>query len=381
MSPSNPPAPHRKPRVAVVVISAAVVVLVAGLLAWGPGRSTRGDAAARAKGPRAVTGTAGTGTGATTRTTTGPGGARCTVSVTSYGASTSSSDNAPAFQAAVDAGVGGTVCVPAGTFAFTSEVVIDSAEVLTGAGASATTLVETAAGHNLLADRADGTVVEDLTLDTQTHQGGIAFSTGASHVTLRDAHVRSGRTPGHFALYFAGPPGARLGSPVYSTGNVLEDVTVSDQICDDGVSWSFQRDGTIADVSETGSRLALYADAGTTVDGYRYTPGPCTPSDDGFWITQPASDITIEHFVSSGAAGDVCALANARPCSHVTIEDEVAPTGILHVGNVTGLTVTGSTVGGVVVFAPLGATGTWSSSRPTSARCANGPVAIAGLGC
>ncbi len=381
MPPPSSPRPRRVPRVVAAVV--AVVVVAAGLVAWGLVRSSGGTTASSAHRARAVPSPlgAGTGTGSTALAGTGAGDTHCTVSVTSFGASTSSPDNAPAFQAAVDAGAGGTVCVPAGTFAFTSEVVITGAEVLTGAGASATTLVETVAGHNLLADRADGTVVEDLTLDTQTHQGGIAFSTGASHVTLRDAHVLSGHTPGHFALYFAGPPGARLDAPRYSTGNVLEDVTVSDQICDDGVSWSFQRDGTISDVSETGSRLALYADAGTTVDGYRYTPGPCLSSDDGFWITQPTSNVTIEHFVSSGAAGDVCALVNARPCSHVTIEDEVAPAGILHVGNATGLTVRGSTVRGVVVFAPLGATGTWSASQPTSARCAKGLVVIAGLTC
>ena len=186
-------------------------------------------------------------------------GVRCTVSVTQYGASTSASDNAAAFDAAFSAGAGGTVCVPAGTWRVTSQIVIPAAETVRGAGAGRTTLLQTVADHNLLQARASHTVVEDLTLDTQTYDGGIAFASGASYVTLRDAVVRSGRQPGHFAIYFAGggPHGATPAHPHYAHGNVIENVTVNDQICDDGVSWSFQADGRIRNVSETGSRLAL----------------------------------------------------------------------------------------------------------------------------
>lgn len=319
-------------------------------------------------------------------TTTVPsgGGAEgpCAVSVTAYGASTGAADNTAAFQAAVVAGEGRVVCIPAGTWRLTSQLVVPAAEVLTGAGPGSTTLTETVKDHNLLQVRGDGTVVEALTLDTQTYDGGIAFSTGANHVTLRDAEVRSGNQPGRFAVYFAGPRGATALAPYYSTGNTLENVVVSDQICDDGVSWSFQTDGTIEHVHETGSRLALYIDNGTTVNGYHYTPGPCTADDDGYWITPPSRGITVEGFVSSGAAGEICPNSTkGRSCTNITVAAEHAPLGTLKIGDVTGLGVRDTVVRGVSVNTVAGATGTWVASVPATARCIGSPVAIVGLSC
>ena len=129
------------------------------------------------------------------------------------------------------------------------------------------------------------------------------FSSGVSHATLRNASVLSGNQPGHFAIYFAGPRGATAANPVFSAGNTLDNVVVGDQICDDGVSWSFQTDGTVNNVRETGSRLALYIDNGTTVNNYQYTPGPCRPVDNGYWITPPSCNITINGFASSERQG------------------------------------------------------------------------------
>jgi hypothetical protein len=306
----------------------------------------------------------------------------CSVSVSEYGASTSASNNAAAFQAAIDAGEGGTVCIPAGTWKVTSQIIVPAAETLTGAGSNRTTLLQTVTGHNLLQVKGQGTVVEGLTLDTQTHDGGVAFSTGASHVTLRNAQVRGGNQPGHFAIYFAGPRGATVADPHFSTGNILENVVVNDQICDDGVSWSFQTDGTINNVHETGSRLALYVDNGTTVDGYQYTPGPCKAQDYGYWITPPSQNITLNGFFSSGAAGKICPNTSlAHGCSNITVDGERAPRGTLQIGDVTSLRVLDSTVGEVVITTATGATGTWTSSRPLSARCKGTPVKIVGLLC
>jgi hypothetical protein len=160
-------------------------------------------------------------------------GVACTVSVTRYGASTESADNTAAFDAAFRAGAGGTVCVPAGEWRVTSKILIPASETVTGAGTGRTTLLQTVADHDLLQARASHTVVENLTLDTQTDNGGIAFATGARDVTLRNAVVRSGRQPGHFAIYFAGPRGATPTRPRYSRGNVLAHVVVNDEISDD----------------------------------------------------------------------------------------------------------------------------------------------------
>ena len=304
----------------------------------------------------------------------------CTVTVTQYGASTRSANNAPAFQSAIDAGAGGTVCVPPGTWDFETQVIIYSAEVFTGAGTGKTTLMQTVADHNLLQVKGDSTIVQDLTLDTQTYNGGIPFASGASHVTLRNAHVLSGNQPGHFAVYFAGPSGATAAAPRYSTGNTIDNVAINDKICDDGLSWSFQQDGAIRNVSELGSRLALYIDSSTTVDNYSYTPGPCTQADNGFWITPPSENITITNFVSSGEGGKICPNLNGRPCTNITIDNERAK-GVLAIGDVTNLIVRRTIVGNIYIFTNTGATGKWESSQPVSALCNHGSIHISGLQC
>lgn len=305
----------------------------------------------------------------------------CTLSVTRYGASTTAMDNAAAFDNAFRAGVGGTVCIPAGTWRVTSQVVIPGPETVTGTGAGRTTLIQTISDHNLLQARAAYTVVENMTLDTQTYDGGIAFSTGASHVMLRNADVRSGNQPGRFAIYFAGPRGATPRAPRYSDGNTIQNVAVSDEICDDGISWSFQSGGHVDDVHETGSRLALYVDDGTVVDGYSYTPGPCTAQDDGYWITAPSESITIQSFVSSGAGGKICPNLSVHVCSDITVMDERAPNGALDIGDVNGLVITGSTVKEVSIVTSTGASGRWTSSSPRRAYCRGGPITINGLSC
>ena len=260
-------------------------------------------------------------------------------------------------------------------------ITISSREVFEGAGRDSTFLVQTRPDHNLLRVSADGTVVQNLTLNTQTFNGGIPFSSGASHVTLRNSRILSGDQPGHFAIYFAGPKGATVSAPVYSVGNAITDVVINDTICDDGLSWSFQRSGAIDNVSETGSRLALYVDSGTTVRDYRYTPGPCARADNGFWITPPSQHITIANFISSGSGGMVCPNIQAgRTCADIVLVNERAA-GILAIGNVTGLYVTGTAVGEVWAHTTSGAFGTWKSSTPVTAHCDGGVIKIVGLTC
>lgn len=306
----------------------------------------------------------------------------CTLTATQFGASSATTDNASALDKAFKAGVGGTVCIPAGTWRVTSQLTIPGSETVTGAGAGRTILLQTVSDHNLLQARSSYIVVENLTLDTQTYNGGIAFATGGSHVTLRNADVRSGSQPGHFAIYYAGPHGATPTAPHYSVGNVIQDVVVSDEICDDGVSWSFQSGGHIDNVHETGSRLALYVDNGTVIDNYSYTPGPCTAADNGYWITPPSESITIHGFVSLGAGGKICPnLSEHKECTDITVMDERAPNGALDIGDVNGLAVIGSTVKDVHVITSTGASGSWSTSSPQRAFCSGGPVTITGLFC
>ena len=306
---------------------------------------------------------------------------QCTVNVAQFGASTSSANNTQAFQNAINAAAGHVVCVPAGTWNFTSTINIASQEVFEGVGSGSTFLVETKLGQNLLRVSASGTIVQNLTLNTQSFNGGIPFSSGASNVTLQNSQILSGNVPGHFAVYFAGPSGATVSAPLYSTGNTISNVGINDTICDDGFSWSFQQNGTINNVSETGSRLSLYVDSGTTVTNYNYTPGPCAQADNGYWITAPSQNITINNFVSSGSGGKACPnIYSPYSCSNITIANEHA-TGNIEIGNVTGLSVTGSNFGSVAVDSATNSSGSWSSSTPSVAYCGGGSTKIAGLVC
>jgi hypothetical protein len=66
-----------------------------------------------------------------------------------------------------------------------------------------------------------------------------------------------------------------------------------------------QDDSLIQDVEFTGTRLALYQDHGVEVDGFTYHPGPQTCDLDGYWITQPSSNITLENLTMYGSGGVV----------------------------------------------------------------------------
>lgn len=250
---------------------------------------------------------------------TRPGGV--VFDVTQYGAKgDGTTDNTSSFAraiAAAQSAVGGTVYVPAGHFIFTmaatpnpGSIVIQgpSPVTLMGAGRDSTSLIEGRTNKGLLGVRSDKSVVEDITLDTKTHDGGPAIYVQANHTRLLRARVLGGTR--HFALYYAGPHGATPTQPTYNVGNAVSDLDLNELDCNDGFSWSFQQDSTISDVTHTGSRLALYVDQTTTVTNYRYTPGAqqCSARN-GFWLTPPAKSITITNFTSSGEGGKIAVIA------------------------------------------------------------------------
>lgn len=247
----------------------------------------------------------------------GPLAQSSTFAVDRYGAvGDGVTDNSTAFARAIDAAEragGGTVYVPAGRYIFSLPAVTDQASILLagpvaitfqGAGRDLTSLIGTLPDKNLLAVFTDHTAVSDLTLDTQTRGGAAAIFVRANYTTLLRTRVLGGAHA--FALYYAGPAGAQPLAPAYNVGNTVNDLVLNDLVCDDGFSWSFQKDSSISNVVHTGSRLALYVDEATTVTGYHYTPGSqqCDARV-GFWLTPPAADIAIIDFVSSGDGGKV----------------------------------------------------------------------------
>jgi Pectate lyase superfamily protein len=302
-----------------------------------------------------------------------------TFDVTTYGArGDDQSDNTTAFgdaiQAAEAAG-GGVVFVPAGKYVFSasrtgtggSVVIAGTAPVtLQGAGRDQTFLIEAKANKGLLGVHIDHTVVEDLTLDTQTNGGGAALFVQANDTSLLNTTILGG--PNHFAIYYAGPKGAKPLAPLYNTGNVVNNLILNELDCNDGFSWSFQENSSITNVTHTGSRLALYVDQSTTVTDYRYTPGAqqCGARN-GFWLTPPANNITIVDFTSTGEGGKVGIIGPAgvgKVARNVTIQGLIMTASgyTVTIGDVSNLMLTGCNLGhnNIVINAQAIAQGTIS---------------------
>ncbi len=279
--------------------------------------------------------------------------------VTAYGAVgdgvTDSSAGARAAMAAASA-TGGMVHFAAGHYVFKTAYKKPAASMqvrgtlpitIAGDGASSTVLTQQVSGQGLLSVQVDGTVVQGLTLDTQTGNGGVAIGVQANNTTLQNAAVLGPSST--FALYYIGPGGATPDNGLVNTGNKVLNTAVNDLFPNDGFSFSYQSGGLIQNIDHTGSRLALYRVQDTTVDGYRYTPGPQPGGTNGFYITPPSRNITITNFVSTGQGGIIGQGSIAtRFSSNITIRDEhVQMLGGFHltIGDVDGLTLSGCRFG------------------------------------
>ncbi len=297
-----------------------------------------------------------------------------TCDVTAYGADPGGSrDSTSAVRAAIAACAASsgpnTVYFPAGTYAIadtgsgnpTLQVSGPNPVILNGAGRDSTRLVEHVGTANtatcpgggnlpgpgcpvksLLGVSVDGSTVENLTLDTATYNAGTSLGSTANNGTFRHLRVLHGSVAsGYFPIYFPGPAGASRATPLYNTGNIVDDLVLVDSICDDSFSFSFQANATISNVQHTGSRLALYIDRAVTVTNYSYTPGSqtCGGSKQGFYITAPSSNITITGFTSSGAGGVIG--PGSSPNSNIVLNDyRLTGSGQhLEVGDVSGLTI------------------------------------------
>ena len=271
--------------------------------------------------------------------------------ITSYGANVNAANNQAAIQAAINAAQSkqGIVYIPDGTYKVSGTLMIHGGITMEGEDRNSAVLIETKTAADLVDDRANHTTVYNLTLNAQQYDGGHAFGTGGSYTTLKDVTVSSGHQPGHFDLYFAGPPSARVKTPVYSQYNTLENVVANEQICDDGISWSFQQNGTISNVVETGSRLALFIDNGDTVNNFTFYPGPyqtanCKTDITGFWITPPSENISINNFTSYANGGKLTASTQGRYSSNITINNETLanPGYNISIGDVKNMTINNS---------------------------------------
>lgn len=302
-----------------------------------------------------------------------------TFNVIAYGArGDDQSDNTRAFGDAIqaaEASGGGVVYAPAGKYLFSASktgtggsIVIEGSAPITlqGAGRDQTWLIEGKANKGLLGVHVDHSIIEDLTLDTQAFDGGAALFVQANDTSLLRTAILGG--PNHFAIYYAGPKGAKPSAPLYNSGNVVNDLNLTELDCNDGFSWSFQENSSIGNVTHTGSRLALYVDQSTTVTNYHYTPGAqqCGARN-GFWLTPPADNISIVDFTSSGEGGKVGIIGPAgagKVARNVTIQGLTMTSSgyTLTIGDVSNLVLTGCNLGhnNIVINAQAVAQGTIS---------------------
>jgi hypothetical protein len=227
----------------------------------------------------------------------------------------------------------GTVVLPSGTCMISHSLSLlhGNGIIITGAqsstGSPMTTItnsVNPAYGGGDLEINTNNNTVENVVLD-QSNYGGTAIVKG-NYNTLQNMNILGGKT--FFVLYFT-----TTSSGAHAVGNQLLDSTVVSLInrqvaggpnpYDDGISWSEQDHSLIQNVQFTGTRLALYQDNYTTVNGYTYYPGPQTGGLDGFYVTQPSSNLTLENLTMYGSAGVVSNGSTTNgTTSNVTITNE-----------------------------------------------------------
>ena len=273
--------------------------------------------------------------------------------VTAYGAvGDGHTDSGPAVRRALTAAErqGGTLYFPAGhymlSFPNTAGAITVTAGLpltIAGAGVGSVTLTSTNSLGPLLSIHNDHTVVQDLTLDTQSTNAGYDLYLVANYVTIQRCHILGGSH--FFAIYAAGDAGGNSGN----VGNRLLNDVVNDWTeapWGDGISWSYQQNSLIENIDHTGSRLALYRDKAVTVDNYTYHPGPHHDVDDGFWISAPSDSITITDFTTYGNGGVMSANGGLYNTNiRINNEQFLGTGGQLRIDGAIGLTLTGCNLG------------------------------------
>ena len=246
---------------------------------------------------------------------------------------------------------GGTLYFPAGHYMLNgpktgAAVKIHSGKPLTvaGAGAGLVTLTETNPLGMLLSVSVDHTVVQDLTLDTQSTNARQALGVGGNYITVQRCTILGGSQ--FFAIYAAGPSTASLSAPTYDVGNQLLNDTINEQYANDGVSWSFQANSLIENIDHTGSRLALYVVKNVTVQNYTYHPGIQPSGTAGFWLSAPSDGVTINNFTSYGKGGTLSDNGGKQNTNIAINNERLLGTGnSLRISGANGLTISGCDFG------------------------------------
>jgi hypothetical protein len=225
-----------------------------------------------------------------------------------------------------------------------------------GQGRDYVTLRELNTNASLVGMRADHDIVRSITLDTVTANAKQSIGTSMDYTQALWLRVLHGNHTAGFSLYYAG----NFNPNGHSTGNVVDQLELSDTMCDDGFVWAWQANGAISNLTYRGSRLAMYRDSHDTVTNFTYTPGPqtCIAKLNAFYVSAPSDHIAFINFTSSGQGGKTSSNSTApNGISALTIEGyTLTGTGDeLQIGNVADATISDYNSGGVDIPCNFGA--------------------------
>jgi hypothetical protein len=217
----------------------------------------------------------------------------------------------PLIQAAVDATgkqPGGVVTLPAGVCALYGNVHLHTAYGVTieGAGATRTFLVQHGA-QNIFQITSPGNTVEDMNLNTYSFNPGIipirkapvpsVLFSNADNTTVMNITAETGSG---FGMRLTGS------NPCYAfpiTGSVVSNVTMVNHGTGGFAAMDIdcQNGARLTNITIHGGILALFNDTNTVLNTeVYYGVARCQPA---WFVTGPASNITIENVVSYSGAG------------------------------------------------------------------------------
>jgi hypothetical protein len=209
-------------------------------------------------------------------------------------------------QAAINScALGGTVVFAAGTYDLTNRLSVRSTETITGAGPTATFLVQHAR-FNIFQISADGVTIENMNLDTGTYNPGIPPQQGnpVPSVLFSDHNFTSvinvtAKAGSGFGMRITGPNPCQsfqthgtVVSNVDVTNSGTSGFTALDIDCTNGAA--------LSGITIHGDYLALYMDENVVINGMDYTADPYEAGKCGndVYVTGPSNQVLLENIVT-----------------------------------------------------------------------------------
>jgi len=203
-----------------------------------------------------------------------------------------------ALQNAVNAG--GTVTIAAGTCALNNHIAVAKPEVISGAGAAATFLVQHA-DINIFQISVPGVTVENVNLDTRTYnthspspQPSVLFSAKSNTSVLNvTAEAGSG-----FGMRISGPNPC---STFKTSGTVVQNLNITSSGTGGFASLDIDctNGAVLSNITIHGNYIAVYQDENSSVTNETYWPG-AKPCQFAVYVTGYAANIAINGVAGGG---------------------------------------------------------------------------------